>query len=337
MNKKIIGISLALLFASGVAHSQSSVTMYGIVDAGIGYTNGNSAGKQVTLSSGGESGSRIGFRGTEDLGDGLKALFVLETGIDLDTGSLQQGGRIFGRQAYVGVMSDALGTVSVGRQYSPMFNAYILVDAFGYAGPGSIQTLFGQGTTSRDYRMDNTLAYKTPGNLGGFNGELAYSFGEQAGSFARSSQFGGSVGYANGPVAAVYSYHRANLDTAAASNDSFKNHLLGGTYDFGMVKLYAAVGRTTEEPTVRYNGYSIGARVPVGKHSIFGSVARRDNKKADNSNATHAAIGYSHVLSKRTDLYSILAYTKNDSLSKINTDVGGKSVTQVRLGMRHRF
>eukprot|EP01040_Poterioochromonas_malhamensis_P026971 gene26971-34042_t len=99
-------LALSLLSAFGVASAQSSVTMYGVVDAGITYDNGPSAGTVTKLESGIESGSRLGFRGTEDLGSGLKALFVLEQGFDIDTGRSGQGGRLFGRQAWVGLNSE---------------------------------------------------------------------------------------------------------------------------------------------------------------------------------------------------------------------------------------
>jgi predicted porin len=326
----------------------TNVTLYGVGDAGVVYNNGSSEGATVRLDSGIESGSRLGVKGVEDLSNGMRALFVLEQGFGLDSGASTQGGRVFGRQAWVGLDSN-FGTVTLGRQYTPIYNAYGIIDPFGNNTAGDINTLFGQDDEflSRDFRMDNTITYKTPAHLGGFNASLAYGFGEQAGNSAMQRQMGVSMGYVNGPVTAIYAYHQANNenlefdadtgDVALIDLGTFHSHFLGAVYDARAWKLHAAWDQTAQGDHFKTQSYLIGATLPIGKDSLFGDVIYRDNKEVDHANATQLAIGYNFTLSKRTNLYSIFAHTKNDRNSMASTDIAGKSVTRVQVGMRHIF
>src|ERR1700758_2108659 len=115
MNKSLFAVGALCLAAT--AHAQSSVTLYGLIDAGITYTNNQHGQKNFQATSGDINGSRFGLRGAEDLGGGLKAIFTLENGFSIQNGQLGQGGRLFGRQAFVGLSSDSYGTLTVGRQY----------------------------------------------------------------------------------------------------------------------------------------------------------------------------------------------------------------------------
>ena len=341
---------VALLSICGIAAAQSRVAVYGVVDAGVVYENGHAGGSIAKIQSGLESGSRLGFKGTEDLGNGLRAMFVLEQGMSIDNGTSTQGGRLAGRQAFIGLGGN-LGAVTMGRQYTPIYNAYGVVDPFGNNTAGDINTLFGQDADflSRDFRMDNAIIYNTPSNLGGFNASAAYGFGEQPGSFFMQRQVGFSLGYISpkrGPINVIYAYHLANnenLETDADGTSSlidlgtFKTHFLGGTYKFDVIKVHAAFERTTHGDDHKTQSYLVGATMPLGKHSLFADYIYRDNKIVDNANASQFAIGYNHTLSKRTNLYSILAYTKNDDNSMVNTNAPGKTVTRVQLGIRHTF
>jgi predicted porin len=139
MKKSLIYLGIPMYVAS-VAHAQSNVTLYGIIDTGVNYTNnvqtaktatGLKGGSQVAMIEGGSAGlqgSRWGLRGTEDLGGGLKSLFVLESGFYSNNGALTQGGAMFGRQAYVG-LSNSIGTLTLGRQYDPGFQCAPLARA----------------------------------------------------------------------------------------------------------------------------------------------------------------------------------------------------------------
>ncbi|MEA3130978.1 MAG: hypothetical protein QOF46_2773, partial [Paraburkholderia sp.] len=174
MKKSLLALAALGAFA-GVAHAQSSVTLYGIIDEGFNI-NTNSGGKHLyNLSSGVLQGSRWGLRGTEDLGGGLKAIFVLENGFDVNNGKLGQGGLMFGRQAYVG-LSSQFGTVTLGRQYDSVVDYVGPLEAGdqwgGYiaAHPGDIDNF------NNAYRTNNTVKY-TSANYGGLTFGGTYSFG----------------------------------------------------------------------------------------------------------------------------------------------------------------
>ncbi|WP_233803526.1 porin [Paraburkholderia sp. HP33-1] len=221
MKKSLLALAALGAFA-GVAHAQSSVTLYGIVDVGINM-NTNSGGSHLyNMSSGVLQGSRFGLRGTEDLGGGLKALFVLENGFDLTNGKLGQGGLMFGRQAYVGLQSD-FGTVTLGRQYDSVVDyvgPFEVGDQWGgyiAAHPGDIDNF------NNAYRTNNTIKY-TSNNYNGLTFGGTYSFGGTAGDFTHNQIWSLGAGYANGPLQLGVGY--LNARTPAASGGIFNN---GGT------------------------------------------------------------------------------------------------------------
>lgn len=211
--KKMIWILSALGAVTSIANAQSSVTVYGIIDEGL-IVNSNSNGqRQYYLASGVLSGSRIGFRGTEDLGDGLRAIFTLENGFDASSGKLGQGGLMFGRQAFVGLSSDRLGTVTVGRQFDSTVD-YVgglgfaaLYGGYITASPGDMDN-FAIGN-----RVNNVIKYAGP-NIGGLTYGGMYSPGGVAGDFSRSEVWGAGAGYTNGPLKLGASYvnmHNPNV------------------------------------------------------------------------------------------------------------------------------
>lgn len=348
-------LALALLGTFGSALAQSSVTMYGTVDAGVAYIKGQSAGGRViSLESGQQSYSRIGFRGTEDLGSGLKAIFVLEQGVQIDSGTsgystlgsaippsfadptnfLGNNGT-FSSQAYVGLSSDKWGTVKFGRQFSPQYDAHLAIDPFMNGFAANINNFFGAfGNISVSQRMSNSIRYDTP-EFQGFKGALAYSLGEVPGSISSEDQIGISAGYANGPLTIAYAYHRNNNDLLFL--DVFKSHFIGAVYDFGVLKLHGAVDQNKLANTYHTRDYLIGVTVPFGKFSIFADYTRKQDKILSNANASKYAIGATYPLSKRTNLYSAFTYVKNDALSNISTDTPGTNVKTFQLGMRHMF
>ena len=120
MKTTLTTLTLAMLGISGIAHAQNTVTLYGIIDTGLTYVSNQGGGRFVGMTSGNESGSRWGLKGSEDLGGGLKTVFQLENGFNSTNGRLGQGGRMFGRQAFVGLSSDKWGTLTAGRQYDPL-------------------------------------------------------------------------------------------------------------------------------------------------------------------------------------------------------------------------
>src|SRR6516164_8874137 len=175
MKRSLIALA-SLSVLSGAAHAQSSVTLYGIIDNGLNYTS-NSAGKPLfNMSSGVVSGSRFGLRGAEDLGGGLKAMFVLENGFDVSNGKLGQGGLLFGRQAFVGLSSNRFGSVTLGRQYDSLadyIGPFIVGDQWGgyvSAHPGDLDNF------NNSFRNNNTIKY-TNASISGLTVGATYSFG----------------------------------------------------------------------------------------------------------------------------------------------------------------
>ncbi|QDZ30293.1 porin [Noviherbaspirillum sp. UKPF54] len=361
MKKSLLALAVLGAFA-GVANAQTNVTVYGIVDAGVAYDNGASAaGKTWKLQSGQQSGSRLGFKGTEDLGGGLSAIFTLENGFTVDDGqaSTSLGGRLFGRQAWVG-LKGSFGEVKLGRQQTPLYYAVAAVDPFGIGLAGNAQRAFGYGMYGQDplARTDNTISYAISNS--GFNAGLNYSFGEQAGDNNKNRNIGVALGYANGPLNVQFAYQKSNnatllpngtasaqfldltgvdgLNTTTA--ETLKAAFIGATYDFGVAKAHAAYADNKLEVTggeVKNRDLMLGVSAPVGAAgTVMASWIRNDFKSSDDKSNQYA-IGYTHNLSKRTNLYTSFAYTKNDAGVLLNSAEAGTSDRLLNVGVRHAF
>src|SRR5580698_9530134 len=212
-------LSLALLGAAGAAHAQSSVTLYGVLDDSIQYINNNAVnGKNqssIGLAAGNLQGNRWGMKGTEDLGGGLKAIFQLENGFSPNNGTLGQGGKMFGRQAFVGLQSDQFGTVTLGRQYDPVVDLVQAVTADNYWG-STFTTPSDVDNNDNSSRTNNAIKY-TSNTYSGFQFEAMYAFGGVAGSSGAGQTWSGAATYSNGPFSLAAGYIRMdNSNTAAA-------------------------------------------------------------------------------------------------------------------------
>jgi len=329
MKKSLLALAVLSAFA-GAATAQTSVNIYGIVDAGIVHERGNPAGNVTKLTSGVESGSRLGVRGTEDLGGGLAGKFVLETGIAADTGGFNQGGLAFGRQAYVGLAGN-WGMVSLGRQYTPHYLALDSIDPFSTGLAGNAANLVSTVT-----RMDNTIKYSTP-TWSGFIGELAYGFGEVQGNNTANRQIGASIGYNNGPLLVNLAYQRADDPTGT---DRARNTLLGAKYDFG--RLGASIGVTQNRGLgiVDSRDYLLGVTVPFGASTVLASFIRKDDRTAADSDARQWALGYTYAVSKRTNFYTSYAriLNKNGAAYTVgNATEAGSGDSAFNVGVRHLF
>ncbi len=266
MKKTLLAAALLAGFA-GAASAQSSVTLYGIIDIGLAYQNisGNDTfnSSRFGMNNGVQNGSRFGLRGTEDMGGGNRATFVLENGFDAGNGTLAQGGRLFGRQAWVGIENDAWGYVRAGRQYNFASDYMTPIDPFkaGF-GQANMGAAFGAMNTTR---YSNMLKYQTP-TMSGFKAGVGYSFAPQldaiyvdgikiingAGNsynFATTNNTRAltiGANYSNGPLTLAASYDQVmpNDNATTATSSTPKEWILGGMYDFKVVQLSLAYGQT---------------------------------------------------------------------------------------------
>ena len=346
MMKKSL-VALAALALAGIASAQSSVTLFGVLDAGVSYNdtksnlaNGGSIKRsQWTQSTSGYNSSRLGFRGTEDLGGGLAASFWLEAGLGNDTGAAGGGGtQLFNRRSTVS-LSGAFGEVRIGRDYTSTFWNDTVFDPFGTNGVGS-NVIFGAhlaptattpATPTSPYadsnyvRASNTVAYFLPTNLGGFYGQVQYGLAEQVKTTGTNVStagryVGGRFGYANGPLDVALAYGESTTNDLITSNNKVKTANLGASYDFGVVKAFTELSQfklasgiaTTIIDNSKVNGLLIGATAPIGAGLIRASfsTARVSLPGAD-PRADKFALGYVHNLSKRTALYATYAHVNN--------------------------
>lgn len=346
----------AFALVSGVACAQTNVTLYGVVDLGMKYEKGLSkAGGVWALASGQQFGSRLGLRGSEDLGGGLSANFVLENGFTADDGALANGGRLFGRQAWAGIKG-SFGAVNLGRQYSATYNALNAVDPFGLNQAGDAQRVYGYGLGKVDpiSRSDNTITY-TSASTNGINAMVGYKFGETPGSLnTGSSKFVG-LSYIAGAVNVQASYQNTDgvslgatttqLGAIAASTGigastvNVKNAFIGGVYDFGFLKAHLGYGdaklSASNDTTIR--SYLVGTTVPVGKGAATASWNRNDVRDLVAGASNQYAVGYTYPFSKRTNFYSSASYTRNDSGVRLNAATNGASAHEFQAGIRHTF
>src|SRR5471032_23022 len=362
MKKSLIAMSV-LGAMSSAAFAQSNVTIYGIVDAGIVSERGGVA-NTTKVTSGVGSASRLGFKGTEDLGGGLSAVFVLESGVKVDTGESDVAGSIANRQSYVGLKSTTAGQLTLGRQYTPYYETLRdVADPFALGYAGTAKNLF--GVAGNNTRNSNAIVYQSP-SIEGFQGEVSYSVGEQAGNASSQRQIGAWAGYSNGPLNVRVAYNARNNDlsavgaTQAVSTDIGRNALIAANYDFVVVKAFAAYSKdkgtnsSALANTSNPFGYTvapaaskdssvalIGATAPISPNgTLMASYTRKNDKELVNHDADQWAVGYSYALSKRTSTYVAFAKIKNKngaSYTVGNNTEAGTGDKAFNVGMRHSF
>jgi len=343
------------------------------------------ASQRIGVASGVQSGSRWGLRGQESLGGDLRAVFVLENGFDASNGTASQGGRLFGRQSTVGLQSDRLGQLDLGRQTNLATKYFLAIDPFGQSfGQANMGASFGSTNT---VRYSNMVLYQTP-SINGFRAGAGYSFDIQASQLyadnpgllnaknestdfpsmnnLRAVTLGAT--YASGPwlVSASYDQVMGNVSIAGGAPPSIpRAWVVGGLYDFKVVKLSAAYGQGSGgaffgqvpgtsgvggtgkftvtggsdvlfEQNFRNRAYLLGATMPVGgSGALFGSwqVMQPVGEFSGEVTANQQifSLGYSHSLSARTDLYTYASYAKNYAM------VRDTSSSMAGMGLRHRF
>jgi len=381
MKKTLLAAALLAGFA-GVAQAQNtSVTLYGIIDVGLGYNKIKvpNAGSRssIGMRNGVQSGSRWGLRGSEDLGDGLRAVFQLENGFSLGNGRIAQGGRLFGRQATLGLASDSWGQLDFGRQTNVGSKYFGSIDPFAAA---FTQSNLGHGIGSvNTRRLSNMVMYRTP-DIAGFQFGIGYSFNTEGRSGAvpanprtavpsggfktrdnvRSLTAG--LRYLNGPLNVAASYDQArdsDQNRAASRGAKPKVYAIGAAYDFEVVKVAAAYGRTSDgwlngqnaldgagnfggvaeevfAKGFRANSYMLGLTAPIADGSkVFTSWQRIKPKNTrltgDDETSNVYSVGYTYDFSKRTNLYAYTSYVTDYAF------LDGVKSTAVAVGLRHRF
>lgn len=344
MKKSLLALAVLGAFA-GAASAQSSVTLYGKIDMGGVLDSGaiGSNAHSVRLSSGVSGGSRLGFKGSEDLGGGLRANFVAETGFCADSAAPSTGGgsanfctggdKFMGRQAWVG-LSGGFGSFTMGRQYTPGFINLTTIDPFGTGYAGNAGNLF----SLAGLRWNNSAIYATP-SFGGFQVTAGMSLGETVGNWKAGRQEGFSGTYSAGPVYAGVAY---NQSQNAAGDTALKTWNAGGVFDAKVVKIHALYdnNKSGTSGLVDNDDWLLGVSVPMGQGTIMASAIRHNDKLAANADATQVGAGYSYALSKRTSLYAAYAHISNKNGATFTvgnaTDTGTGNASW-NLGVVHNF
>ena len=351
-------IALAVLAASGVASAQSTVTLYGLLDGYLGSVkekitvNGTSSSlRQTVINSGGFNTSRFGMRGSEDLGGGLKANFVLESGFGLDTGAAGSytnpftgavSTSVFSRQSWVGA-SGAFGEVKLGKMWTPFD------DVKGLGAAAFDSNLFAPAANvwlSNNYsdRPGNAIYYATP-DFSGFSAAAMYSLGENKTPAAKAGKIvSANVKYAAGPAAVALSHQEEKVNGNAVTT---KFTQLNGSWDFGVAKLLGAFGQVKNGSTGLFaiapaslavdksKEYQLGVDVPLGAAlTLSGGVARAKTTLAAGGGeikSTGFGLAAKYDLSKRTFLYTGLQLSKNKlASSEVKNDT-------YAVGLQHKF
>jgi predicted porin len=333
--KKATAVLCAFPILSGVAHAQTSVTLYGIVDSGFVYINNQSGHSNLEAINGQTNGSRVGLRGSEDLGGAMKAIFTLENGFDSSNGKLLQGGRLFGRQAYMGLSSKTFGTITLGRQRDSMtqyIGRYIsATSTWAWVGthPGDFDNL------NDNFRVNNAVKYVSP-SFAGMQAIGLFSPGGVAGNFATNRIYNVALNYASGPLNAALVYDNVNNPSVSAfdgtvnpgeagyqspvkspvfsgyaSARSLQIFGAGAAYTFGGAKIgvvytntqYRDIIRTQSTPntgTAIFNSFEINGRYYFTPTLVAG--VSLDYTKVRDAKYEQVDVGPDYILSERTEL-----------------------------------
>jgi predicted porin len=363
-------IALAVLAASGTSFAQSSVTVWGIVDAAVSRGNGD-VNSVTRLVGSGISSSQLGFRGTEDLGGGMSASFWLEAGLGNDAGTggatttnnqasgagtastaLGSQGLTFNRRSTVS-LTGGFGEIRLGRDYTPHFWNWTVYDPFGTNGVGTNRAMLSSvalggttgSTTGTSVRASNSVTYLfnhganatyASGNQG-LHAAVQMYYGENLSNSATNKDGDGSgirVGYNAGPLSVAVGSGQTKF---AAGNLKMTN--FGGAYDMGVARL---IGQITRDQlgTVKGDGMLVGVTAPMGAGLVRASYSTYENK-ATTAETKQMAVGYVHNLSKRTRAY--VTYASVDNSNGANAALGGatgvanKGSTGFDIGMTHAF
>lgn len=328
-------IALAVLAASGAAMAQSSVSLYGVADVWFGSVKAGAPGartSQTVVESGGVTDSRWGLKGSEDLGGGLKANFLLEQGFSLDNGAAAPG---FNRQAYVSLSSNSFGEVKLGK----VATAYDSVSENTYSAFDSALSapkhVF-KSWNNYNWNPANTVAYSTP-EFGGISGGVSYSLGENKDTPVAgraSSVTALSAKYEGGPVYVGFAHQ---IEKPQAAGDSTKYTLLNASYDLGVAKVLADYAQY-KLGAAKTNEYHIGVDVPLASNLVvsggYAYSKDKDGAVATDEKRNGFGLAVAYILSKRTTAYAGLTQAETENAASGNTT---NKTNIYAVGVKHTF
>jgi len=314
-----------LLAAASAAHAQSNVTLYGLIDMSVGRTQAPGGAATKGVESGKMTTSYWGVRGSEDLGGGMAAQFVLDSFMRSDTGAAGRfnADTLWARNAYVGV-SGQFGQVMLGRNTTSLFVQTLLFnalgDSFGYS--PSIRHYFTSGTVSGDTGWSDSVRYLSP-KFSNMSFSLHTALAEANGG----RNMGASVNYGAGPLALAGAWQSVKKGAAVDDTATWQ---IAGSYDLGSAKLFGQYGKVKNDTAPNVNDYSItglGAAVNAGPQA---KVLVQYSQVSPDKGARQRTftVGYDYFLSKRTDLYGMYM---NDRKA------GSSTGSNYGVGIRHRF
>ncbi|SPA30926.1 Outer membrane porin [Cupriavidus taiwanensis] len=348
-----LAIAGVLLATGATAHAQSSVTLYGVADAGIEYLNhvpnpARQASSLVRMTSGNIAGSRWGLRGVEDLGSGLKGVFLLEGGMVLDSGMAAQGGRLFGRRAYVG-LDTPYGQVSMGRHHNLTFDLIIPFDPMYFAPKYS--------SFSHDAwlagRTDNAVKYT--GKFGGLTASALYSFGvdstiangsEVPGNSRVGREMSAGFSYGMGNIRFGAVYDQLNGRSVATASATERRYVAAIAGDLGPVTAYFGYRRLVSQLLAsmsRTDLYWTGATYNFGQAFALTGAVYKTNDRTSAKDPMSIVMSADYRFSKRTDAYLTASYTLNKGGSALAANgydgsvVPGANQFGAVVGLRHNF
>lgn len=363
-----VAASIGLGVAAVPVWAQSSVTLYGIVDAGFTFTSNQNGKRAYQATQGNYSGSRWGLRGTEDIGGGSRVIFDLENGFNLENGAALQAGRLFGRAAWVGLANSSYGSVTLGRQYNSVqdFLTFLQANTDG-ALSAYANAVYDTDAINNTYRTQNAVKYTSP-TLAGLTASALYGFSNQPGGFANNRTWSVGANYVAGPLRLDAAYAQlnnpaANASGAVASDNYFslatsiitnvkRNRVLGGggSYTFGGAT--AALLYTNSQfdllngGSLRFSNYEANVRylLTPALQAAVGYIYTTQRSSSSSYSSAHynqLALGTNYFLSKRTDVYLNAIYQRASGANAWIELIGAPSSNNHQFvattGIRHRF
>ncbi|RQR51657.1 porin [Burkholderia sp. Bp9140] len=375
--KKACASAFLTLLASTAAHAQSSVTLYGILDTGLNFTSNANGHRALAMVSGDPAETSFGIKGTEDLGRGLSAIFVLENGTNLNTGALAESGRLFKRQAFVGLASSTMGTVTLGRQYDATIDMWSPFTAAGNTIGDLAAHPFDNDNADYDYRLNNSVKYVSP-TIAGFQAEGVFGFSNSPG-FANNQAYSVGISYAAGPLSAAVAYlHQSNSnasDTGAIAEGVFSAErqeniaagvrwMFSGGSNVALAYSHVSVNNPTANAYVgdigpqywtswRFDNFEVNGQYFLDPAlSIVGAYTFTRGRLSSTAEAStiiwhQVSMMLNYALSKRTSVYLQGAYMNAHGKTGTGLDsayiIGSAGTSSTgnqsvfRLGMTHHF